>query len=672
MSRSLAPTNFLHGRSIRARWRARWRFAAALVAALVAAGIPGGRTLAAQGNVASTTDPRVGLRPGLRDAAEAAKNVELVSTRPKVEAFSQIGGLTFVNSDLAFRGNYVYQGNFSGFTIWDVSNPASPRLVSTMPCATDQGDPSIYGNLLFISAEATRSRTDCSSEGFTPGDTANPLRARGVRIFDVSDPARPKQVGIAQTCRGSHTHTIYPDPRDKNTLYIYVSGTSSVRSASELAGCANTGYDDPNASQWRIDIVKVPVNAPQDAKVVASARIFDGLGPQRGHGNSAADSADAAAGIGRGRGGGGRAGGRGAGGDSAGRGGRAGGDSAGRGGRAGGRAGGGAGAGGAGAGGGRGAGAVVAGPGSRGCHDITLYPEMRLGGGACGSYGLLLDISDPLNPKRLDAAADSNFAFWHSATFSNDGTKLLFTDEWGGGTQPKCRALDPLNWGGDTFFEIRDRKLVQGAYYKIPAAQTSTENCVAHNGGLIPVPGRDIMVQGWYQGGVSVVDFTDPKKPVEIAYFDRGPIADSTLVIGGSWGAYWYNGYIYSSELTRGLDILRLKPSEFLTQNEIDAAVSVKMEQYNPQSQPKIVWPANFSVPRAYLDQLKRGAGLPAARITAVTSALDAAEKASGAARRNALTQLATSLESDARTAQDAARVRAMAAAVRELASAAR
>src|SRR5262249_38853047 len=293
------------------------------------------------------------------------------------------------------------------------------------------------------------------------------------------------------------------------------------------------------------------------------------------------------------------------------------------------------------------------------CHDITVYPSVGLAGGACGGYGLLLDIRDVANPKRIDFAADSNFAFWHSATFNNDGTKVLFTDEWGGGTQPRCRSTDPINWGGDAIFTItKDHKLKQDAYFKMPAAQTSTENCVAHNGSLVPVPGRDIMVQGWYQGGVDVFDFTDPTKPVEIAYFDRGPINADTLFIGGDWAGYYYNGHIFTSEIGRGLDIFELQPSEYLTKNEIDAAASVHFDTFNPQDQPKIVWPATFALPRAYLDQLERNKALSEDRIGQTRKALDAAEKASGAARRSALTKAAAALEPSAAKSGDPAKVR--------------
>ncbi|MEX2284252.1 MAG: hypothetical protein WEE89_17320 [Gemmatimonadota bacterium] len=565
-------------------------------------------TIVAQDTIATMNDPRATLTAGTKNTAGiAAKNMQLVSFTPKPPQFDSVRRLTYVNSDLAFRGNYVYQGNFSGFSIWDVSNPASPKLMSTMVCATDQGDPSIIGNLLFISAENGRSRTDCGTQGVqNPKD-----RALGVRIFDVSDPRNPKLIKNIQNCRGSHTHTIVPHPTDRNTVYIYVGGGGGLRDTTELASCA--GYP-----AQRIDIIRVPLNNPQQAAPIGYARIFDNLPRSPGSGGVARDTTAA--------------------------------PTAGRGGR-----------------GGRG------GAGPSGCHDLTSYPAFNIVAGSCGSFGILLDIKDPEKPVRLDAKSDLNFSLWHTAVFSNDGKRVVYTDEWGGGTAPRCRITDPLRLGGNTILSINNNGLMtQHGYFKMLAAQTATENCVSHNGGLVPVPGRDIMVQGWYQGGVNVFDFTDPTRPYEIAYFDRGPVRADSLVVGGSWGAYYWNGYVYSSELSRGLDIFELQPSEFLSQNELDAAKLVRMEEYNPQSQPKITWPAAFPVVRSYLDQLVRNQGLAGARTSAIASALTAAERASGGARQDQLNRLATQLDQDASGAADAARVRAMAAAVRDLAAASR
>jgi hypothetical protein len=566
---------------------------------------------------ASTTDPRAGLKSGLADAGQAARNMKLVSHSAKSSSLDGEGGprgLTFANSDLAFRGNYVYQGNFSGFQIWDIANPARPVLVKTLVCGTGQGDPSIYGNLLFISSEGTGNRTDCGTGGVA--EKVSMDRMVGVRIFDVSDPTNPRKVIDVQTCRGSHTHTLVPDPADKSVVYVYVSGSAGVRSPEELPGCVDAPIDSANTSRYRIEVIRVPLAHPEQAKVVSYARIFNDLAAAHAHGAAPGD-ADAAPRAPR---------------------------------------------------------PTPAGGAPRGgpnqCHDITVYPAIGLAGGACGGYGLLIDIKDPINPKRLQAVGDSNFAFWHSATFNNDGTKVLFTDEWGGGTQPKCRFDDPIDWGGDAIFTLENGQLKQGAYFKMPAAQSRQENCVAHNGSLVPVPGRDIMVQGWYQGGLDVIDFTDATHPYEIAYFDRGPVDSAKMVTAGYWAGYWYNGRIIGSEIARGLDLFELTPSEYLSQNEIDAAKLVHWDEFNPQNQPRVVWPAAFPVVRSYLDQLVRGDGLARGRTAAIAHQLNDAEKLSGAERRNALNALAAQLDGDVAGAADGARVRKMAAAVRELANA--
>lgn len=558
-------------------------------------------------------DPRDGLAPGLEHPGVAMKGMRLLATAPKAPAFDSISGLTFVNSDLAFRGDHVYQGNFAGFTIWDVSNPAVPTIVSVVPCITSQGDPTIIGNLLFVSAEGGGNRNDCAKGGVdNPSD-----HMAGVRIFDVSNPSQPRLVKNVQTCKGSHTHTVIPHPTDKNVVYIYVSGNQGAREG-EMEGCVN-GEDpaDQNNSLYRLDVIKVPLDKPEDAAVVTGARIFTGLGP-------------AAQRAGRNRR----------------------------------------------------QGAEPPRFGPRNCHDVTAYPAIGLLAGACSSYGLLVDISNPEKPVRLDAVSDTNFSLWHTAVFSNDGSKIVFTDEWGGGTQPMCQSTSMMEMGGNAVLTVANRKLTQHAYVKLPSSQTAQENCVSHNGSLVPVPGRDLMVQGWYQGGVNIIDFTDPDHPFEIAYFDRGPIdsppADSAAAgrgrgtIGGSWGAYWYNGRIYSSEMARGLDILELVPTKYLSANEIEAAKLVRMDEFNPQSQPRVVWPAAFPVVRSYLDQLVRGEGLAKARTDAIAKALDAAEAQSGAARASALTTLASAVDRDARGSSDRARVEAMAKAIRDLAAASR
>ena len=304
------------------------------------------------------------------------------------------------------------------------------------------------------------------------------------------------------------------------------------------------------------------------------------------------------------------------------------------------------------------------------CHDITVYPAIDLAGGACEGYGLLLDIEDPTNPRRLAAVADSNFAYWHSATFSNDGSKLMFTDEWGGGGGPKCRESDPVEWGANAIFNIDGNDMDFRSYYKLPAPQTSLENCVAHNGSLIPIPGRDIMIQAWYQGGISLIDWTDADNPVEIAFHDRGPVDPNQMGNGGSWSVYWYNGYIVSSEIARGLDIFELAPSDLISQNEIDAANSVMLDELNSQGQPIFEWPATFALAKAYVDQLERHGALSQGRLSWLRQSLVDAERASGAARADALSTLADEVGDEARRSLDRPRMEMLAEALGRLAEA--
>jgi hypothetical protein len=586
---------------------------------------------------AAPNDPRIGLKAGLRDAGEAARNMERIASLPKPEGFfdpkapgggvlppepppdappppppdpnspasiALTNSLGFANSDLAFKGDHVFMGSFHGFTTYDIERPTRPKLSAAVVCPGGQGDISVYGNLLFMSVEQTRGRIDCGTQGVQTAVSAE--RFRGVRIFDITDINKPRQIAAVQTCRGSHTHTLVPDPNDKANLYVYGSGTSGARSAEELAGCSGAKPgDDPNTSLFSIDVIQVPLAAPEKARIVNRPRIFADA-----QGNIAALWA---------------------GGDH--------------------------------------------GPGTQKtsetnqCHDITVFPEVGLAAGACSGNGILLDIKDPKNPVRLDYASDKNFAYWHSATFNNDGTKVLFTDEWGGGGRPRCRPTDLLNWGADAIFDIVDRKLVFRGYYKMPAPQTDQENCVAHNGSLIPVPGRDIMAQAWYQGGVSVFDFTDSAKPVEIAFFDRGPIDAKNLILGGFWSAYWYNGQIYGSEIARGVDIFKLKPSEYLTQNELDAAMMIRADEVNTQLQTKIAWPAASPIAKAYIDQLSRDNAIQPERARAVRSALDkidgfrTGKERGAAAALDELDALAKQLEADAASASGraAARFRALA-----------
>jgi hypothetical protein len=581
---------------------------------------------------APSPDPRVGLRSGWWDPAEAIWNLRKVSATPPSDKFtnpSTPGDGRLTNSDLAFSGNIAFQGNYSGWQAWDISNPVRPVVVSSYVCPGSQSDVSVYKNLLFVSHEATSGRVDCGLQGVQ--DTVSRDRARGIRIYDISNITTPREVGLVQTCRGSHTHTVVVDPRDQANVYIYVSGSAGVRSPNELEGCLDGDpIENPNTARFRLEVIQVPLANPGSAHIVSSPRVFNDLTAPPRH----ADPIDTSA--------------------------------AGRGGR-GGRGGGGGGAGGRG-------GAAPAGPrpGPNQCHDITVYPEIGLAGGACGGYGLLLDIREVANPKRLTAVADSNMSFWHSATFNNDGTKILFSDEWGGGSQPRCRSTDKPEWGSDAIFTLVNNQMTFKSYFKLPAPQTRFENCVAHNGTLIPIPGRDVMVQSWYQGGLNVFDWTDPSNPKEIAYFDRGPMDSTKLVSAGFWSAYWYNGYIVGSEISRGLDIFELRPSAWISQNEIDAAKSVRMEYFNAQMQPKLVWPASFSVVRSYLDQLNRTNGLARDKASRVANDLTAAERLSGSARSAALMQVASQLDANASGASDAAKVRMMAAATRDLANATR
>lgn len=595
--------------------------------------------------MAPTPDPRVGLSAGLFDAEEAIWNLEVVSKTPPPERFI---GVT--NSDLAFKDNYVFQGNYNGVIVWDVSNPAEPELVIDYLCPASQSDVSVYGNLLFVSGEGLGGRIDCGTQGVP--ERVSKDRLRGIRIFDITDVKNPNYIANVQTCRGSHTHSLLKDPNDDENIYIYVSGSAPVRPEEELPGCIGADPDeDPNTALFRIEVIKVPLDNPEDAAIVSSPRIFEDLEEPPTHGLAPADKEALRIAKENGAftfkfGGVERVmpngfanrmlqqivqmrGGEGAptaedslylrenatamieqmfgGGEDNNR-------------------------------------------GPNQCHDITLYPEIGLAGGACEGYGLLLDITDPVNPKRVDAVADSNFSYWHSATFSNDGSKVLFTDEWGGGGQPKCRESDPREWGADAIFTIREgQKMDFKSYYKLPAPQTITENCVAHNGSLIPIPDREVMVQSWYQGGISVFDWTDPSNPVEIAFHDRGPVNAERMENGGSWSVYWYNGKIYNSEISRGLDVFELKPTPYLTQNEIDAANTVKLDYLNAQGQPMFKWPSTYALARAYIDQLQRANAMSDTEIESMRRELYKAEQAGSSQESRILNALASTVEGKAK-----------------------
>jgi len=569
-------------------------------------------------------DPRVGLSGGWFNPGTAIWNLRPVSmTRPSKDFINEStpGDRRLVNSDLAFMGHYVFQGNYSGWQMWDIANPAKPTLTTSYVCPGSQSDVSVYRTLLFVSAEATNGRVDCGMQGVP--DTVSNERARGIRVIDMADPSHPKYLATVQTCRGSHTHTVVTDPNDAANVYIYVSGSAGVRPSSELAGCSDAmPEEDPNSALFRIEVIQVPLAHPEQAHIVSSPRIFDNLAAPARHGENAADSIEAAqrrAAAGR-AGGGGRPG----------------------------------------------RNPALAQRGPTQCHDITVYPAIGLAGGACAGYGLLLDIHDVAHPRRIAAVADSNFSFWHSATFNNDGTKVLFSDEWGGGSQPRCRVTDKHEWGADAIFTIdANQQMSFKSYYKMSAPQTQFENCVAHNGSLIPIPGRDIMVQAWYQGGISVFEWTDPSHPTEIAFFDRGPMDSNKFVDAGYWSAYWYNGYIVGSEIARGLDLFELRPSAFISQNEIDAAKSVHFEHLNVQDQPKLVWPATFALARAYVDQLARSNAVPSDQATKLNADLTRAENASGADRRTILSQL--QLPSGASNPADQSRVQKLSEVVSKL-----
>ena len=601
-------------------------------------------------------DPRVHLKAGFRDAGEATFNLERVATLPKPDGFfdphapaglpmpterppeeeeveddesendeadeaaedeedaapRRSGILNFANSDLAFAGDVLFEGNFHGFNTYNVEDPLKPQLLGSVVCPGGQGDVSIVGNLLIMSVEQTRGRLDCGLQGVA--EPVSDARFRGVRIFDISDVRMPKQVAAVQTCRGSHTHTVVTDPDDEGNIYVFGSGTSSVRSEEELAECSDASPgEDASTALFSIDVIQIPIARPEEARIVNRPRIF--ADPDTG----------AVAGLWKGG---------------------------------------------------------KHGPGTQKtsetnqCHDITVFTEIGLAAGACSGNGILLDISDPVNPVRLDQVIDPGFAYWHSATFNNDGTKVIFTDEWGGGGRPRCRASDPKNWGANAIYDVVDRKLQFRSHYKLPAPQTEQENCVAHNGSLVPVPGRDIMVQAWYQGGISVFDFTDSGNPVEIAFFDRGPVDAKELVMAGHWSAYWYHGFIYGTEIARGLDVLKLSPSEYLSQNEIDAATLVSPDIVNVQQQRRIDWPAKPVVARAYLDQLGRSGAIPSERADALTVALDRAdqiltsETKDGGGVSEQLDAFATELERDSAgtSGRDQARLQSLAETVKGLA----
>ena len=540
-----------------------------------------GLTTTAGAALHDPNDPRFGLDPGFENAEVAANGVALTAHRNKPAGFfnpANPGDFGFVNSDLAFEGDHAFIGNFNGFQIYDISNPDNPTLVTTVVCPGGQGEVSVYGNLLFMSAEETRARTDCGAPGVASG---HPLRFRGVRIFDISNIAAPVQVATVQTCRGSHTHTLLKSPHDDANLYVYVNGTGGVRSPTEMARCtplpAGTNLTTPfteasGLSQFLIEVIRVPLAAPQNAAVVHEARLMQ-VGEIINGLQNAPTTPLHPSGM-----------------------------------------------------------AWGPTPNTDSCHDITVFPAHDIAAGACEGNGLLIDISDPAHPVRTEAVADPRFAYWHGATFSNDGTTVIFTDEWGGGTTARCRYVeggvqDDLSWGANAIYDIVGGQLVFRSYFKMPAAQTLQENCVSHLPSLVPVPGRDIITQAWYQAGVSVIDFTDSSNPKEIGYYDRGPISGTSLVLGGLWSSYYYNGRIFGSEIARGFDVWNLTPTAELSANEIAAAAEVEFDRLTPQHQTQFVNEPSFAVVRSYRDQLVRAGDVDAKTLAQIDKFVDRAEE---------------------------------------------
>ena len=571
--------------------------------------------------VGLSSDPRAGLSAGLADAGQALLNLTLVGSLPKASGFydprnpaglppkrlrddaDELAGdkesnaedkdveenaddkgaededgadgdedeededprspfMDFANTDMAFSGDILVAGSYHGFNIYRLTDDGLPQHLSSVVCPGGQGDPSIVGDLLIMSVEQTRGRIDCGLGGVKEDVSTD--RFRGLRIFNISDPTRPRYVGAVQTCRGSHTHSVVSGPGKDGKIIVYNSGTAEVREEEELEGCFDETPGDDRTALFRIDVIEIPVDEPSKARIIGSPAVFAdpeagilaGLWRGGDHGDDTQETYQ-----------------------------------------------------------------------TDHCHDITVFPARGIAAGACSGNGILFDISDPLHPQRIDAVVDEGFAYWHSATFNNDGTKVIFTDEWGGGGRPRCRAFDPLTWGADAIYDIVDGKLEFRSHYKLPAPQLEEENCVAHNGSIVPVPGRDIFVQAWYQGGLSMVDFTDSANPFEIAYFDRGPIDAEDLAFGGFWSTYWYDGRIYGTEIARGLDVLALAPSQYMSDNEIAAAALADQGGvFNPQQQFSFSWPAEPVVARAYLDQLVRGKAVSKSFVADLSAALDRSE----------------------------------------------
>ncbi|MFI0419735.1 LVIVD repeat-containing protein [Spongiactinospora sp. 9N601] len=463
--------------------RSAGRAAAAMTALLVMAGCTADPGPAAKpGSARPSATDQGGTRALAVGEVRTSANVKLLTNVPPAKPFD---GEESWGTDLAFQGDHVFVGNYEGFTIYDIRDPAKPVTVSQVVCPGGQNDISVSGDLLFLSIDEPRSDESCASEE-APGQPDEGWE--GVRIFDIKDRAKPRYVSSVATACGSHTHTTIPSD-DGKTVYLYVSSPGPIPDSKSCAPPHET-----------ISIVEVPVAEPTSAKVVAEPMVFE-----KGHKRDE----------------------------------------------------------------------MVAG----GCHDITAYPEKDLAAAACFGDGVLLDIADPVRPKVLQQVSDEkNFSLWHSATFSDDASKIVFTDELGGGGTATCDGATPVTKGGNAIYDLKDGKLTLRSYFKMPREQAKGENCVAHNASLIPVEGKDIMVQAWYQGGVSIWDFTDSGKPKEIGFFERGPLKEGDS-FGGSWSAYYYNGHIYSSDITHGLDVIDI--DDPLT----DPAKRVRMEEFNVQTQ---------------------------------------------------------------------------------------
>jgi hypothetical protein len=456
-----------------------WALAAVLAGTAVLTG-----TASAGAASAAEREPSIG--PGL----------EWVAHRDN--PFRQGDDAAFINSDLAFTGDYLVQGNFAGFSIWDISDPAAPELVSAVSCPGGQGDVSTVGDLVIVSVDETMSDDSCQASRVPETDE----NWEGIRVFDISDPSAPRYAAAVRTRCGSHTHTVVPDAADPARVYVYVSAYS--RGAS--LNC--TGRNP-------LQIVELPLAAPEQASVVGELDLFDdetAFGPEdRVSGGAETRS-------------------------------------------------------------------------TTGCHDITAYPAKALAVAACRGDGLLLSIADPLVPVVLQRVRDPAVAFWHSGIFDNDATRVVFQDELGDGFINTCSPAFGSDRGADAVWRIAADGLVKEGTYKLPRTQSDLEKCVAHSGGLVPVPGRFVIAQAWLEGGVSVVDLSDPSAPVELTWFDRPDYGTSMDYTAGIWSVYHYDGFLYASDMYEGLEVLRLTDPMFADAARYDDS------GLNPQTQPAYDW----------------------------------------------------------------------------------